>query len=321
MKVVERLLDRAVRTDDHASVRLLLASENRSMLSLRWIESCFMWSIDRGSTNVVQSFLDPGLIPDETLRSALFRATQYGQLGVVQCLLNTGIDVTPMNTDFLSIKPDDVKFKNISHILVDPSCCEDAPLALLFEMTACARTDRWLHPALFCPSSAGSGIPSRLDHLIPSAPEDEARARIKALSNFQVAILSHALRFQGARRVVYSTCSVWPEEDEGVVMRVSNIGIALLCFVIAESLTFALSPVSDRSSPRRNCAPWAGRSRVGTTCCPIGTGVVSNNIAVETNVSPAFVPALYVLRPDFVDLALVSSFSKRQLEKASPILS
>lgn len=40
-------------------------------------------------------------------------------------------DVTPMNTDFLSIKPDDVKFKNISHILVDPSCCEDAPLALL----------------------------------------------------------------------------------------------------------------------------------------------------------------------------------------------
>lgn len=29
-----------------------------------------------------------------------------------------------MNTDFLSIDPDDVKFKNISHFLVDPSCCE-----------------------------------------------------------------------------------------------------------------------------------------------------------------------------------------------------
>ncbi|KAK4056352.1 hypothetical protein OIO90_002495 [Microbotryomycetes sp. JL221] len=98
-------------------------------------------------------------------------------------------NIIPMNTDFLSIKPDDPKIKNITHILVDPSC-------------------------------SGSGIPSRLDHLVPQAPEEDAKQRIKALSNFQVAILSHALRFTGAKRVVYSTCSIWPEEDEGVVMRI-----------------------------------------------------------------------------------------------------
>ncbi|KAM0789834.1 hypothetical protein ACM66B_006681 [Microbotryomycetes sp. NB124-2] len=97
--------------------------------------------------------------------------------------------VSPMNTDFLSIKPDDPKIKNITHILVDPSC-------------------------------SGSGIPSRLDHLVPEQPEEDAKQRIKALSNFQVAILSHALRFVGAKRVVYSTCSIWPEEDEGVVTRI-----------------------------------------------------------------------------------------------------
>jgi putative methyltransferase len=68
--------------------------------------------------------------------------------------------------------------------------------------------------------AAGSGIPSRLDHLIPSAPEAEHLSRIRALSNFQLAIVSHALRFSGAQRVVYSTCSVWEQEDEGVVMRV-----------------------------------------------------------------------------------------------------
>lgn len=28
------------------------------------------------------------------------------------------------------------------------------------------------------------------------------------------------MRFTGARRVVYSTCSIWAQEDEGVVMRV-----------------------------------------------------------------------------------------------------
>ncbi|GAA6041424.1 hypothetical protein JCM8097_005244 [Rhodosporidiobolus ruineniae] len=98
-------------------------------------------------------------------------------------------NVQPMNVDFLSLKPDDPKLKNVSHILVDPSC-------------------------------SGSGIPSRLDHLIPSAPEEEQLARIRALSNFQLAIVSHALRFSGAKRVVYSTCSVWEQEDEGVVMRV-----------------------------------------------------------------------------------------------------
>ncbi|ORY44659.1 S-adenosyl-L-methionine-dependent methyltransferase [Leucosporidium creatinivorum] len=98
-------------------------------------------------------------------------------------------NVTPMNTDFLSIDPQDIKFKNISHFLVDPSC-------------------------------SGSGIPSRLDHLIPEAPEEEQAQRIRALSNFQVTILSHAMRFTGARRVVYSTCSIWAQEDEGVVMRI-----------------------------------------------------------------------------------------------------
>ncbi|BGP28005.1 nucleus protein [Rhodotorula toruloides] len=98
-------------------------------------------------------------------------------------------NVQPMNVDFLSLKPDDPKLKNVSHLLVDPSC-------------------------------SGSGIPSRLDHLVPSAPEEEQLSRIRSLSNFQIAILSHALRFVGAKRVVYSTCSIWEQEDEGVVMRV-----------------------------------------------------------------------------------------------------
>ncbi|GAA6059682.1 hypothetical protein JCM10212_000069 [Sporobolomyces blumeae] len=98
-------------------------------------------------------------------------------------------NVQPMNVDFLSLKPEDPKFKNVTHILVDPSC-------------------------------SGSGIPSRLDHLVPSTPDDENLARIKSLSNFQLAILSHAMRFSGAKRVVYSTCSVWEQEDEGVVMRI-----------------------------------------------------------------------------------------------------
>lgn len=40
------------------------------------------------------------------------------------CLFHALADVQPMNVDFLSLKPDDPKLKNVTHLLVDPSCCE-----------------------------------------------------------------------------------------------------------------------------------------------------------------------------------------------------
>lgn len=42
--------------------------------------------------------------------------------------------------------------------------------------------------------------------------------RVMSLSHFQLQMLRHALSF-GAKRVVYSTCSVHKEEDEEVVVR------------------------------------------------------------------------------------------------------
>jgi len=34
-----------------------------------------------------------------------------------------------MNVDFLSLKPDDPKLKNVTHLLVDPSCCASRSLS------------------------------------------------------------------------------------------------------------------------------------------------------------------------------------------------
>lgn len=64
---------------------------------------------------------------------------------------------------------------------------------------------------------AGSGITTRLDHLSGTAPDAD---RVRSLARFQTTILSHALRFSAARRVVYSTCSIHEEENEQVVSRV-----------------------------------------------------------------------------------------------------
>lgn len=114
-----------------------------------------------------------------------------------------------MNVDFLSLNPEDPKFKNVSHS--EPIFIHSHSSAWLTYRSPSVLVD---------PSCSGSGIPSRLDHLVPTTPDAENLARVKALSNFQLAILSHALRFSGAKRVVYSTCSIWEQEDEGVVMRI-----------------------------------------------------------------------------------------------------
>ncbi|KAH9447779.1 hypothetical protein MJO28_011310 [Puccinia striiformis f. sp. tritici] len=101
-------------------------------------------------------------------------------------------NVQCINADFLAVNHADERFKNVSHIMVDPSC-------------------------------SGSGISNRLDNLFQNGPKDKRdEERIKSLSRFQTTIVSHALRFPSVNQVVYSTCSIWKEENEEVVLRILN---------------------------------------------------------------------------------------------------
>lgn len=148
------------------------------------------------------------------------------------------------------------------------------------------------------PFTAGSGIPSRLDHLLPSAPEEEAKQRIRALSNFQLTILSHAMRFTGARRVVYSTCSIWSQEDEGVIMRVRFPSLLPL-----PSPNLLTAQRGNRYSRRRSSKTRAGRSHPGTKSSRRGTAVGDPRSATATRVRsppsslPSSLPPLLTLPP------------------------
>lgn len=63
------------------------------------------------------------------------------------------------------------------------------------------------------PSCSGSGIFGRA-----SDEEESNDQRLEKLASFQVIIMKHALSFPGARKVVYSTCSIHVEENERVVI-------------------------------------------------------------------------------------------------------
>ncbi|KAK9761551.1 hypothetical protein K7432_013468 [Basidiobolus ranarum] len=101
------------------------------------------------------------------------------------------------HTSFLDLDPNDEKFSKVEYILLDPSC-------------------------------SGSGIISRLDHLVDSfAPENDnveesdsiQLERLQSLAEFQVSVMLHAFKFPAVKRVSYSTCSIHQEENEDVVKK------------------------------------------------------------------------------------------------------
>ncbi|XP_043910047.1 28S rRNA (cytosine-C(5))-methyltransferase [Protopterus annectens] len=101
-------------------------------------------------------------------------------------LLRAGVTCHELaNQDFLKTDPNNPKYRNVKHILLDPSC-------------------------------SGSGIVSRLNQLTDDKASSSSE-RLQALSGFQRKALSHALCFPTVERVVYSTCSVHTEENEDVV--------------------------------------------------------------------------------------------------------
>lgn len=141
------------------------------------------------------------------------------RLGTLQMLSRRAgcSSIEAIHQDFLKVNPNDAKYKNVEYILLDPSC-------------------------------SGSGIVSRLDHLVeeheqqqqqqkqqqkqqksrdslnPSpvetSPETLQNQRLESLADFQYNAIIHAFKFPSIKRVVYSTCSRHEIENEGVVQKV-----------------------------------------------------------------------------------------------------
>ena len=105
-------------------------------------------------------------------------------------------NLTCQHDDFLSINPYDQKYSQVQYVLCDPSC-------------------------------SGSGMPMSLERSLSTEvnPENnnnrnDETFRLEQLSRFQIKIIKHAALFPALRRLVYSTCSIHPEENEKVVQEI-----------------------------------------------------------------------------------------------------
>ena len=105
---------------------------------------------------------------------------------------STSTTVQCQNADFLKMTPSELP--NLVGILLDPSC-------------------------------SGSGMISNHNEHSTSRDPNFCNNRITSLAKFQQRALMHALtKFPSAQRVVYSTCSLYTEENESVVQLVLSNG-------------------------------------------------------------------------------------------------
>lgn len=138
--------------------------------------------------------------------------------------------------DFLRTDPMRAPWDGIGTLLLDPSCSGSGIVGrdetLNVVLPSKVKSDRLeVHSKKRKRKPTAATAPDAQDEPeeIPISEDnssDQVRARLTALSTFQLKLLLHAFHFPKARRVVYSTCSIYAEENEHVVMKALGSSIA-----------------------------------------------------------------------------------------------
>jgi putative methyltransferase len=146
------------------------------------------------------------------------------------------------SSDFIAAKPGSDEFAKVGAILLDPSCSgtgivgrDDAIKMHLPEVpggqTIMPKAEKGKKRKRG--DEAGKVEASEtLDlDMDESTPEEtpmhgKLSERLAALSSFQLHILTHAMRFESADKITYSTCSIHFEENEGVVFQALASSVA-----------------------------------------------------------------------------------------------
>ncbi|GLV35856.1 Nop2/Sun-like domain containing protein 5 [Carabus blaptoides fortunei] len=118
-----------------------------------------------------------------------------------------------------AVERDQRRYETLCKLIVDQMGITNVKCINKDVLTLTAKEIPDVEYILVDPSCSGSGMLDRLEFENPEAKRNESRLR--SLAGFQIRILRHALlNFPSAKQVVYSTCSLYPEENEEVVHQV-----------------------------------------------------------------------------------------------------
>ncbi|KAI1766050.1 S-adenosyl-L-methionine-dependent methyltransferase [Hypoxylon sp. FL1150] len=151
-------------------------------------------------------------------------------------------DITRMSfgQDFLRVDPSSELFANVGCLLLDPSCSgsgivgrDDMPTIHLPQAPDATKKQ----PASSSRKRKREGPDAAAEKPQPILVDDdgketvvssekELKARLEALSSFQLTLLLHAFKFPAAKKITYSTCSIHAEENEQVVLKALQSDIA-----------------------------------------------------------------------------------------------
>lgn len=130
--------------------------------------------------------------------------------------------------DFLGIDPNENPWKEISHLLLDPSCSGSGIVGrneeLHIELASATAGEIGNRPVKRRKKNVPKLAPPSMSDKSTSIDEKTSstsalKARLSALGRFQLRLLLHAFSFPSAERITYSTCSVYAEENEHVVLK------------------------------------------------------------------------------------------------------
>lgn len=157
--------------------------------------------------------------------------------------------------DFLAVKPDSAEFRDVTALLLDPSCSgsgiigrddDNAGRRPVKVDLILPSSERTLVPTQSKKRKRGQKAPQNGDEetqnppvqvleadeaveeeiILDESAEDKLSERLVKLAGFQLKLLLHALSFPAARRITYSTCSVHAIENEHVVVAALQSKIA-----------------------------------------------------------------------------------------------
>ncbi|MCJ1402138.1 hypothetical protein MMC11_005357 [Xylographa trunciseda] len=130
--------------------------------------------------------------------------------------------------DFLRIDPDREPWCSAGALLLDPSCSgsgiigRENTISIILpskEASAAQTTESKKRKRKRTQDNISQTTNTSEEVPIPIPNDREAlKTRLQALSTFQTKLLLHAFRFPRSRKVTYSTCSLYAEENELVVL-------------------------------------------------------------------------------------------------------